>query len=62
MNNIDNLTLTAGLQLVKDIYTSTTISKLSAVGVVAVLPMMILYLFTQRFFINGVSVSSDVKG
>jgi multiple sugar transport system permease protein len=62
MNNIDNLTLTAGLQLVKGIYGSTTISKLSAVGVIAVLPMMILYLFTQRFFINGISVSSGVKG
>jgi multiple sugar transport system permease protein len=62
MNNVDNLTLTAGLQLVKGIYGSSTISKLSAVGVIAVLPMMILYLFTQRFFINGISISSGVKG
>jgi len=62
INSLDNLTLTAGLQLVKGIYGTTTISKLSAVGVVAVLPMMIVYIFTQRFIISGISVSSGIKG
>ena len=62
INNLDKLTLTAGLQLVKGIYGTTTISKLSAVGVVAVLPMIIIYIFTQKFIISGISISSGVKG
>jgi len=62
INSLDNLTLTAGLQLVRGMYNSSTIGKLSAVGVMAVLPMIIVYIFTQRFIISGVSISSGVKG
>jgi multiple sugar transport system permease protein len=62
MSNIDKLTLTAGLQLVKGMYNSTSLSKLCTIGVFAIFPMIILYLFSQRYFINGIAVSSGVKG
>jgi multiple sugar transport system permease protein len=63
MNNIEHLTLTTGLQLVRGGMAGVdTMSKLSSVCLVAIIPMIVLYLFTQRYFINGISVSSGVKG
>jgi multiple sugar transport system permease protein len=63
MNHIERLTLTAGLQLVKGGMAGVdTMSKKSAIAVVAIFPMIILYFFTQKYFINGISVSSGVKG
>lgn len=61
INNLDRLTLTAGLQLAKGVYGNQS-ARMSAVATVAVVPMIILYLFTQKYFINGISLSSGVKG
>lgn len=60
INNIDRLTLTPGLQLAKGVYT-IQIGKLSAMTTIAVIPMIILYLFTQKHFVNGISLQSGVK-
>lgn len=60
INNIDKLTLTAGLQLAKGVYNQ--VGKISAIAVVATAPMILLFLLMQKHFINGVSLSSGVKG
>lgn len=60
VNNIDRLTLTAGLQLVKGVY-GNQVARTSAIAVAAVLPMIILYLCTQKYFSRGISLSGGVK-
>lgn len=61
INNVDKLTLTAGLQLAKGVY-GNQVARMSAIAVVSIVPMIILFLFTQRYFMNGISISSGVKG
>ena len=61
INNLDKLTLTAGLQLAKGVY-MTKVAGMSAIAVVSMIPMVILFCATQKHFINGVSISSGVKG
>lgn len=61
INNLDRLTLTAGLQLAKGVY-SNQVPQMSAIATVAIVPMIILYLFTQKYFVKGISLSSGVKG
>lgn len=61
INNLDRLTLTAGLQLAKGVYTNK-VPQMSAIATIAIVPMIILYLFTQKYFVKGISLSSGVKG
>ena len=61
INDINNLTLTAGLQLAKGTY-EQVVSKISAMAVVAIVPMIVLYCFAERWLLRGVSISSGVKG
>lgn len=62
INNIDNLTLTAGLQLAKGVYGTIQVAKMCTVATIAIIPMVILYLFTQKYFVKGISLSAGVKG
>ncbi|MBR5356055.1 MAG: carbohydrate ABC transporter permease, partial [Lachnospiraceae bacterium] len=61
INNVDRLTLTAGLQLAKGVY-SNHVPQMCAIAAIAIVPMIILYFFTQRYFVKGISLSSGVKG
>jgi multiple sugar transport system permease protein len=61
MNDIKNLTLTAGLQLARGTY-ETYVSKMSAISIIAIIPMIGLYWGAERFLIQGVSISTGVKG
>ena len=61
INNLDRLTLTAGLQLAKGVY-GNKVPQMSAIATIAIVPMIILYLFTQKYFVKGISLSSGVKG
>lgn len=61
INNIDRLTLTAGLQLAKGVF-GNKVAQMSAIATVAIAPMVVLYLFMQKYFVNGISLSSGVKG
>lgn len=60
INNLDRLPLTAGLQLAKGVY-GVQVARMSTVAIVAIIPMIILYLFTQKYFINGISLTSGIK-
>lgn len=61
INNLDKLTLTAGLQLAKGVY-GTKVAHMSSIAVVSIAPMIVLFLLTQKYFMNGISISSGVKG
>ena len=61
INDMDKLPLTAGLQLAKGTY-STFVSKLSAVAVVSVIPMIGLYCIAEKWLVKGVQISAGVKG
>ena len=61
INNLDRLTLTAGLQLAKGVY-GNNVPQMSSIATIAIVPMIILYLFTQKYFVKGISLSSGVKG
>lgn len=61
INDMDKLPLTAGLQLAKGTY-ATFVSKLSAVAVVSVVPMIALYCIAEKWLVKGVQISAGVKG
>jgi multiple sugar transport system permease protein len=61
INNIDRLTLTAGLQLAKGVY-GNQVARMCTIATIAIIPMIILYLFTQKYFVKGISLDSGVKG
>ncbi len=61
INNIDRLTLTAGLQLAKGVY-GNQVARMCTIATIAIIPMIILYLFTQKYFVKGISLNSGVKG
>lgn len=61
MNDVDKLTLTAGLQLARGTY-ETFVSKLSAVSVVSIAPMILLYCVAEKWMVKGVQISAGVKG
>jgi len=61
INNIDRLTLTAGLQLAKGVY-GNQVARMCTIATIAIIPMIILYIFTQKYFVKGISLNSGVKG
>ena len=60
ITNIDRLTLTPGLQLAKGVYQIQP-AKMSAIAVIAIAPMIVLYLLTQKYFVNGLALEAGVK-
>ncbi len=56
----DNLTLTAGLEKLKGEYDREKASIMAAASVSAV-PVLIIYLFSQKFLLQGISLSSGIK-
>ena len=61
INHIDHLTLTAGLKLAQGMFV-LQVARTSAVAVIAIVPMIVLYAFAQKYFIEGINLSSGVKG
>ena len=60
INNLDRLTLTAGLQLAKGVY-GNQVARVSTIACISIIPMIIMYLFTQRYFVKGISIQGSVK-
>lgn len=60
-NNIEHLPLTPALQLFQGMYV-TDFGRLATSAVIAIIPTFILYLFTQKYFLEGLNLSSGVKG
>ncbi len=60
INNVDRLTLTAGLRILQGYVHEPALIATGAV--IAIIPMIILFLITQKYFVRGISISSGVKG
>lgn len=62
-NDIDKMTVTAGLQLLKGIYGDyIKVGQLMSSATLALIPTFILFLFAQKYFMESLSLSSGVKG
>ncbi|MFZ5351090.1 MAG: carbohydrate ABC transporter permease [Bacillota bacterium] len=61
MNSIEKMPLTPGLRLLQGVYDIER-AHLMASAIISILPTFILYLFAQKFFMKGISLSSGVKG
>jgi len=61
ITDMNLLTLTPGLQLARGQFIHH-IPQMSAIAVIAIFPMVIVFLFAQQYFVKGVSLSSGVKG
>jgi len=61
MTEIKTLTLTAGLQLARGTY-EQNLAQMSAISVIAIVPMIVLYCCAEKLFVRGVSISAGVKG
>ena len=62
-NDIDKMTVTAGLQLLKGIYGDYAyVGQLMASAGLALIPTFVLFLFAQKYFMESLSLSAGVKG
>lgn len=60
-NDIEKMPITPGLQLLQGMY-QTVVGVSTAGALIAIVPTFILYLFTQKYFLESMSLSSGVKG
>lgn len=60
-NDIEKMPITPGLQLLQGMY-QTVVGVSTAAALIAIVPTFILYLFTQKYFLESMSLSSGVKG
>ena len=61
LNSSDKYTLALGLSMFKGLY-NVEWNMLMAATILIMLPAMIVFFFAQRYFIEGISISSAVKG
>lgn len=61
LDKIEKFTIAIGLRYFQDHYQATYINLMMAVSLIALLPILILFLIAQRFFIKGI-VLSGLKG
>lgn len=62
MNNPKSQTLTSGLALLAGQYETGQWTHLLASTVISMLPPLLLYFTSQRYFLQGISVQASVKG
>ncbi|EKN71560.1 putative ABC transporter permease protein YesQ [Neobacillus bataviensis LMG 21833] len=60
-NDVEKMPITPGLQLLQGMYALDVAHALTG-ALVAIVPTFILYLFTQKYFMESLSLSSGVKG
>jgi len=61
LNSEENFTLAIGLKFFENSYGSTQIQMLMAVSVIAVIPLIILFVVAQKYFVEGITMSA-LKG
>ncbi|WP_225743850.1 carbohydrate ABC transporter permease [Marinilactibacillus sp. Marseille-P9653] len=63
LNNVNQLTITAGLQLLQDIYGNyMVIGQLMASAFLAMIPTSLLFIFAQKYFIESLNLNTGIKG
>ena len=55
-NSIENRTLTSGMKVLQNSMFNQY-AKLAVVAVISALPVLVVYLLAQRYFIKGISIS-----
>jgi multiple sugar transport system permease protein len=60
-NSVESMPLTPGLRLLQGTYGGFP-AHLMASAVISIIPTFILYLFAQKYFLEGLALSSGVKG
>lgn len=61
LDKLEKFTIAIGLRYFQDNYQATQINLMMAVSLIALLPILVLFLIAQRFFIKGI-VLSGLKG
>lgn len=61
-NDVNHMTVSAGLQLLQGMYDQHSAATLLAGAVVAMIPTFLIYLFAQKHFIATMSFAAAVKG
>lgn len=61
LNSDQNFTLAIGLQFFQNSYGSTQIQMLMAVSLITVVPLLVLFLVGQKYFVQGITMSG-IKG
>jgi multiple sugar transport system permease protein len=61
INNVDRMPITPGLRLLQGVY-EQKIAHTLAGAIVAIIPTFIVYLGAQKYFLQGLVLSSGVKG
>lgn len=60
-NDVERMPLTPGLKLLQGVY-DAEFGHLMAGAILAMIPTFIVYLFAQKYFLEGLALSSGVKG
>lgn len=60
-NDVEMMPITPGLQLLQGMYALEVAHSLTG-ALIAIVPTFILYLFTQKYFMESLSLSSGIKG
>ncbi|MBD8068662.1 carbohydrate ABC transporter permease [Bacillus sp. PS06] len=61
-NDVEMMPITPGLKLLQGMYGTLEIAHALTGALIAIVPTFILYLFTQKYFMESLSLSSGVKG
>lgn len=61
-NDVQKMPLTPGLQLLMGAYGNFNTAPVITAAMISIVPTFILYLFTQKYFLQSLSLSSGVKG
>jgi multiple sugar transport system permease protein len=61
MNSIEKMPLTPGLRLLQGVYDIEN-AHLMASAIISIIPTFALYLFAQKYFLEGMNLSSGIKG
>lgn len=61
LNDVERLPLTSGLKLLQGAYGSFHLGPIMAGACLAMVPTFVLYLFTQQYFLQSLSLSSGIK-
>ncbi|NNV07591.1 ABC transporter permease subunit [Geobacillus sp. C56-T2] len=61
LNSEEKFTLAIGLKFFENSYGSTQIQMLMAVSVIAVIPLIVLFVVAQKYFVEGITMSA-LKG
>ncbi len=61
INSVDKMTITPGLQLLKGAYVTAPAHSMAG-AIISIIPTFTFFIFTQKYFLKGMNISSGIKG